>query len=61
MPGVSQEQFTGFIRHVVTFVGGILVARGRVDAVTVETVSGVIVTITGLIWSFVAKKEPPKS
>ncbi len=53
----SRDQALGFIRHVVTFVGGILVARGKIDVAQVETIAGVIVTVAGLVFSFLAPEK----
>lgn len=65
MFGMSKEQFLSFIRHVVTFIGGILIAKSGMDPTAVETITGVIVTIAGLIFGFVEKSdrkiEPPKT
>lgn len=59
IPGVNQEQFLGLIRALVTFVGGILVARGSADIATVETISGIAITLSGMVWSFAAKRGQP--
>lgn len=59
LPGVNKEQFLGFVRHVITFFGGILVARGKVDPTQIETISGVIVTVVGLVFSFLSPEKMP--
>ena len=52
---LTKEQVLGIVRHTLTFVGGIVVAKGLVDESTVtEIISGVL-TLTGAIWSIVAK------
>lgn len=51
------EQVAGLVRHVLTFGGGYLVAQGWVDEATMMEVVGAAVTILGVVWSFVAKKE----
>lgn len=56
IPGISQEQFLGAVRAVLTCVGGVLIARGA-DMGTVETITGVIITVSGIIWSFAAKRD----
>ena len=49
------EKTLGVIRHVLTFVGGILVAQGLIsEGLTSEIIGGVI-TIAGTVWSIVAK------
>lgn len=50
MFGMNKEQFMSFLRHVITFVGGIIVAQGGMDPTTVETLGGVVITLAGLIW-----------
>lgn len=51
MFGLNQDQFLGFLRHLVTFVGGILVARGKLDPAAVETIGGAVVTLIGFLFS----------
>lgn len=53
---LTQEQVLGIIRHTLTFIGGIVVAKGLTDESTVTEIVGSIVTLTGAIWSIVAKK-----
>ena len=55
--GMGKEQFLGFIRHVVTFLGGVIVAKGNLDPMAVETIGGVLVTIAGLVFSFMAPEK----
>jgi hypothetical protein len=45
------------LRHLLTFAGGALAARGIVDSGTVEVVSGAVLTIVGAVWSVVEKKQ----
>lgn len=49
---------TAIVRHFMTFVGGILVARGLFDAGMVESLTGAMVTISGVVWSVLNKKAP---
>ena len=57
MLGLNQQQFLGFLRHLITFLGGILVAKGRLDPVAVETIGGAAITIIGGIWSAIAPEK----
>jgi hypothetical protein len=57
MFGMSREQLLGFVRHIITFVGGMLVTRGKLDEGQLEAISGVIITIVGLIFSFSAPEK----
>ena len=52
---LTQEQVLGIVRHTLTFVGGIVIARGLVDESTVTEIIGGVLTLTGAIWSIVAK------
>jgi hypothetical protein len=51
-----QEKVLGIIRHILTFGGGFLVAKGLVDLASLDSIIGAIVTLTGSIWSVAAKK-----
>lgn len=57
LPKLSKEQWLGIVRHVITFGGGLLVAKGVIDEATLTEVSGAILTILGSIWSVSAKKQ----
>ena len=52
---MDKEQVFGLIRHVLTFVGGILVTKGILDETLVTEIVGGVVTIAGAVWSFVDK------
>ena len=54
---LTKEQLLGIIRHTLTFVGGIVVARGLVDETLVTEVIGGGLTLTGAIWSIFAKNK----
>lgn len=53
---MNSEQVLGIVRHVLTFGGGYLVAKGIVDEATMLNVVGAAVTIIGAIWSIAVKK-----
>ena len=52
---LTKEQILGIMRHALTFVGGILVMRGLVDEVVVTEIVGGVMTLTGAVWSIIAK------
>jgi hypothetical protein len=53
---MNKEQIMGLVRHVLTFVGGIIVAKGlATDAMTSELIGG-IMTVVGTTWSILSKK-----
>lgn len=45
-----------FVRHLLTFGGGFLIARGYLDAATMEAIIGGLVTVIGAVWSVAEKK-----
>jgi len=53
---LSKEQILGILRHTLTFVGGILIAKGLVDEPAVAEIIGGVMTLTGTIWSVIDKK-----
>lgn len=61
MFGLNKEQFLGFLRHVITFIGALLLTKGNLDPGTVESISGAIVTIAGVLWSLFALEKQPMS
>jgi len=54
---LTKDQVFGIIRHTMTFVGGILLAKGLVDEGFMAEVSGAILTLVGSIWSVVEKNK----
>jgi len=54
---MPKEVWLGFARHILTFVGGLLVARGTLDAATAEAVVGAAITLGGAAWSAADKKK----
>lgn len=54
---MNQEQVLGLLRHVVTFVGGLLVARGKIDPTDVDTIGGGIIAFVGWLMSHMAPEK----
>ena len=54
---LSKEQVLGIVRHGLTFVGGILIAKGLVDEGFVTEITGGVITLVGSIWSVVQKNK----
>lgn len=53
---MNKDQVLGLVRHILTFAGGILIAKGLVtDAMTNELV-GSIISLVGVVWSIFSKK-----
>jgi hypothetical protein len=55
MKRLTKEQLLGILRHTLTFVGGILIAKGLIDEATATEIIGGVITLTGTIWSVIAK------
>ena len=54
---MKQEQALGILRHVLTFVGGVLMAKGVVTDGWVADTVGAIMTLTGSVWSLLDKNK----
>ena len=53
---LTKEQVLGIIRHTLTFVGGILIAKGLItESISFDIIGGVM-TLVGSIWSVLSKK-----
>jgi hypothetical protein len=55
---ITQEQVAGLIRHIVTVLGTLFVARGWTGGAYLDIAAGAIATIGGSVWSMVAKHQP---
>jgi len=53
----SKEQLLGIVRHSLTFIGGILITKGLIDEGMLNELIGGVITLTGTIWSIVAKNK----
>ena len=53
---MKKELTLGIIRHALTFVGGILVMKGIIDAEMVVEISGAVMTLVGGVWSIWDKR-----
>lgn len=53
---MSQDQILGIVRHVLTGLGGVLIAKGVIDAGMAEQVIGAVISLAGVVWSIWAKK-----
>jgi hypothetical protein len=50
-----KEQVLGLIRHILTFGGGLAVAKGLVDENSVVEIVGAVVALIGSVWSVASK------
>lgn len=53
---MTKEQIQGIVRHVLTFVGGILVLQGVVEESLINELIGGVVALSGTLWSIFSKK-----
>ena len=54
---MNRDMWLGLIRHLLTAVGGFFVAKGTVDADTMNTAIGAGVTLGGAVWSVIDKRK----
>lgn len=54
---MSKEVTLGLVRHGLTFIGGLLVTKGILEAGVLTEIIGGIITIVGGLWSVLAKKK----
>lgn len=52
---MNWEQISSILRHILTFGGGFIVAKGWIDTETMTGIVGAIITIGGAIWALVNK------
>lgn len=50
------QQYQGVLRHILTFAGGYVVAKGIITEEQLPEVIGAVITIGGLAWSWFSKK-----
>ena len=48
---MNKSQILGYLRHLLTFGAGILVAKGKLDNETSEAIIGGVVAAAGFAWS----------
>jgi len=54
---MTREQILGIVRHTLTFIGGVLVAKGLTNDATITELIGSIMTLVGAVWSVVKNKQ----
>ena len=64
-PNLMQSAIIAFLRHLLTFIGGTLVAKGLLDATALQEIIGALITLLSVGWMTVekvkAKPEVPKA
>lgn len=56
-----KESLLSLARHVLTFAGGFVVAKGWADEATVQAIVGALITIGGAAWGIIDKQNPRPS
>jgi hypothetical protein len=56
---LTKEQTLGVIRHILTFTGGVLIAKGLIDESLITDIIGAAMTLVGGVWSIVEKNKKP--
>lgn len=54
---MKKEIILGVLRHVLTFAGGILVAKGLLEQGVLAEIIGGVMTVVGGIWSIIDKTK----
>lgn len=54
---MNKDQTLGIVRHILTFGGGLLIARGYGDPQLITELVGGIVSIFGAVWSIRSKRK----
>ena len=54
---MKKEQVLGLLRHILTFAGGVVIAKGLVEESLYTELVGGLVALVGTVWSIVSKKS----
>jgi positive regulator of sigma E activity len=54
-PNLMQSAIIALLRHLLTFIGGTLVAKGVIDTATLTEIIGAIITLLSVGWMAVEK------
>ena len=54
---MNKDTILGIVRHLLTFGGGYLVAKGIFDQAALDAVVPALLTVIGVVWSAVDKKD----
>jgi hypothetical protein len=53
----TDSPILGFVRHILTMGGGVLITKGVLDETTLSQLVGAAMTFIGFAWSYWAKKS----
>ena len=54
---MNKAKILGMVRHVLTFGGGLIVAKGVIDETMMVQIVGAIITLIGHAWSWYAPEK----
>lgn len=54
---MTGEMISGVVRHLLTTFGGVLVAKGYLDAEQLSALAGGAAVLAGVAWSLLAKQK----
>jgi len=54
---MNKEKLEGFTRHLFTFLGGVIVMRGYISEDIWAEITGIAISVVGLIWSIKSKEK----
>lgn len=54
---MNKDQVLGLVRHILTLVGGVLIAKGLATEAMSEELVGSAMSLVGIVWSIVSKKK----
>jgi positive regulator of sigma E activity len=58
-PTIMQSAIIALLRHLLTFIGGTLVAKGILDSAALTEIIGAIISIVSVSWMAVSKYNAP--
>lgn len=50
--GINKKKLFSLVRHILTFVAGLLVARGKLDPTEADSIVGGIMLLGGALWGY---------
>lgn len=54
---MNRDAILGLVRHILTTAGGVLASKGAIGESDAEIAAGAIVTLVGIIWSVLEKRN----
>lgn len=52
-----KKKTLGVVRHILTMLGGVLVAKGYMDTELTHEITGIVISIIGVTWSVIEKNK----